>query len=236
MDEAKAAIAVAESFFRQRVQPSLVAIYCSQQHRPDTPVQTGTGFLVLHRSRPVLVTAKHVLRGKTFAENPAERAVHVNGRWVYIGDGDRELVETADRDLALTYMDEFPPQQCLSADLIATDDQAVRIITIGGFLARDFTRSQSMGVLQPSPLVFSNVREAAEPGLIGLRYSKRHNISQTGAAVVNSDPNGISGGPMLDTLRLAYGKIVIAGVFTEMHHGRGYGESAHVVCTALAAM
>lgn len=74
------------------VQPSLVAIYASHSRRPTEPVQVGTGFLVAHCSRPVLITAEHVLRGNNGKENPGDKAVHVGGSWAYIGQSTGYLV------------------------------------------------------------------------------------------------------------------------------------------------
>jgi hypothetical protein len=57
-------MAEAAAIFTSLVKPSLVAIYVSHKMKPENPVQVGTGFLIARCSRPVLVTAKHTLRGK----------------------------------------------------------------------------------------------------------------------------------------------------------------------------
>ena len=62
-----------------------------------------------------MITPKHVLRGHAFNDDPAEKAVHINGRWVYVGDGARTLVEPMGRDLSVMFMDEFSLDRCLDA-------------------------------------------------------------------------------------------------------------------------
>lgn len=219
--------------FQRLVQPSTIAIYASHGSRPDTPVQVGTGFLVKHQSRPVLITAKHVLRGHGFNYDPAEKAVHINGRWVYVGDGARTLVEPKGRDLSVMFMDEFSLDRCLDAPNSVPIGSA--IITMGGYLCRDFKRSGN--TLRPAPRVYTNVAAPAAPGMIGLRHPKRRNVNtSTGVSAVSPTPRGLSGGPMVDSLALLKGAVVLSGVLTEMSNGSARGEDVGIITQAIAAL
>lgn len=219
--------------YQRLVQPSTIAIYASHGSRPETPVQVGTGFLVLHQSRPVLITAKHVLRGHTFQEDPAEKAVHINGSWVYVGDGSRTLAEPAGRDLSVMFMDEFAQGQCVV--LPPSTSPKPKLITIGGFLSRDFKRSDN--TLRPAPRVYTNVAVPAAPGMIGMQYPNRRNVNtSTGALAVSPIPRGLSGGPMVDSLSLLKGAVVPLGVLTEMSGGNARGEDVGIITQAIAAL
>ncbi len=219
--------------FQRLVQPNIIAIYASHKSRPDTPVQVGTGFLIQHQSRPVLITARHVLRGHTFKEDPAEKSVHINGSWVYVGDGSRTLVEPEGRDLSVMFMDEFAPRQCLSTPSSRPPDS--KIITMAGFLSRDFKRSGNG--LHPSPRTYTNVAVPVAPGMVGLRHPKRRNVDTfTGAPVVSPIPRGLSGGPMVDSLALLKGTVVLMGALTEMSDGIAQGEGIDIITRSIAAL
>lgn len=219
--------------FQRLVQPSTIAIYASHGSRPDTTIQVGTGFLIKHQSRPVLITAKHVLRGHSLNDDPAEKAVHINGRWVYVGDGPRTLVEPMGRDLSVMFMDEFSLDRCLDAPTSGPIGSA--IITMGGYLCRDFKRSGN--TLRPAPRVYTNVAVSAPPGIIGLRYPKRRNVNtSTGVSAVSPTPRGLSGGPMVDSLALLQGAVVLSGVLTEMSNGSARGEDVGIITQAIAAL
>lgn len=219
--------------FQRLVQPSTIAIYASHGSRPDTPVQVGSGFLMMHQSRAVLITAKHVLRGHAFNEDPAEKAVHVDGTWVYVGDGSRTLVEPVGRDLSVMFMDEFALGQCLGTPSSLPLNS--KIITMGGYLSRDFKRSGN--TLRPAPRVYTNVAVPVAPGMIGLRHPRRRNVNTpTGASAVSPTPRGLSGGPMVDSLALLNGTVVLLGVLTEMSSGIARGEDVDVITQAIAAL
>lgn len=217
--------------FQSLVQPSTIAIYASNASRPDTPVQVGTGLLTRRQSRPVLITAKHVLRGHALNEDPAEKAVQISGHWVYVGDGSRELVEPTGRDLSVMFMDEFGLCQCLQSPSSPPPD--FRIITMGGYLSRDFKRSEN--TLRPAPRIYTNVALSAAPGMIGLRHPKRRNVNtSTGASAVSPTPRGLSGGPMVDSLALLKGAVVLLGILTEMSNGSARGEHVDIITRAIA--
>ncbi len=219
--------------FQRLVQPSTIAIYASHGSRPDTPVQVGTGFLMRHQSRPVLITARHVIRGHTFKEDPAEKAVHINGSWVYVGDGSRALAEPAGRDLSVMFMDEFALDRCLALPSPPTLNST--LITMGGYLSRDFKRSGN--TLRPAPRVYTNVAVPAAPGMIGMRHPRRRNVNtSTGASAVSPIPRGLSGGPMVDSLALLKGAVVLLGVLNEMSSGKARGEDVGIITQAIAAL
>lgn len=219
--------------FQRLVLPSAIAIYASHGSRPDTPVQVGTGFLMKHQSRPVLITARHVLRGHAFNEDPAEKAVHINGSWVYVGDGSRTLAEPTGRDLSVMFMDQFALCRCLDAPFSLPLDST--IITVGGYLSRDFQRSGN--TLRPAPRVYTNVAVPVAPGMIGLRHPKRRNVNtSTGVSAVSPTPRGLSGGPMVDSLALLKGTVVLLGALTEMSNGSARGEDISIVTQAIAAL
>jgi len=229
-------MAEAVEVFKRLVMPSVVPIYDSlSENRADMPRQVGSGFLVAHHSRPVLITAKHTLRGRTFSEGPGDKAVHVDGRWVYIGDGIRTIVEPTDRDVVMTYMDEFDLGRCLTESTVSAKDFPSKIITLGGFLARDFKRDGA--TLRPAPFIYTNVAISIGAGLVGLRYPKRRNVdTKTSNAVVTSVPSGLSGCPLVDTLELLKGSVRVVGVFTEQDNGQARGEDATVIQQVMASL
>ncbi|GEM_PF-1958799 len=228
-------MAEAGAIFTSLIKPSLVAIYVSHKTKPENPVQVGTGFLIARCSRPVLITAKHTLRGENLKEDPGDKAVHVDGSWVYIGDGKRTIVEPKDRDLAVAYMDEFRLDQCLALSHLSSQVQSPKIVTIGGFIARDFRRRGN--TLLPAPYIYSSVGVVVDAGLVGLRYPKRRNVdTKTSKAGVTSRPSGLSGCPMVDTIKLIKGTVSVVGVFTDQKNGKAWGEDANILQTALASL
>lgn len=232
---ARVLMAKVKSAFQSHVQPSLVALYASHHLKPEAPVQVGTGFLIEHQSRPVMITAKHVLRGHDLNEPPGEKAFHSDGKWVYVGDGSRCLFEAKDRDLTAFYADEVKSRPLLPAPAASRRQGVEEIITIGGFLSRDFKRHDDH--LKPKPWIYSNKCAGNDNGIVSLLYPKRHNIaSETGEAAFNSIPRGLSGGPMLDTVSLLRGIVEIVGIFTEQSDGVGRGECASCISSVLAGM
>lgn len=217
------------------VQPSLVAIYASHSRRPTEPVQIGTGFLVAHSCRPVLVTAEHVLRGHNWKENPGDKAVHIGGSWVYIGDGNGPLASAKDYDIAAIYMDGFPLSRCLSPSSLSLQPLDATAVTIGGYLARDFKREGH--VLRPAPYIYSNRRLGICQGFVGLRYPKRRNIyTVTSKPAVTPIPSGLSGCPMMDTIELIRGCISILGVFTDQGDGKAWGVDSNILRALLNSL
>jgi hypothetical protein len=225
---------------RTLVQPCLVAIYEEITEPKINLRQIGTGFRIQHRGRPVLVTAKHTLYGHSGDENPGEKAIYVSGKLELIGNlGANELVFTKHHDLAAIYVDQFSLADCLPPDCLCRVDAKPRIVTIQGFLARDFKRDAKTGTLRPAPRAYTNSRREAGDGYIGIRYPKsRNRDTESGMKVMVPIPSGLSGGPMLDSARLADGNISIIGVFTDHLKERGiaFGESSAKLVALLRGM
>jgi hypothetical protein len=208
---------------RALVQPCLVAIY-EQMTEPKINLrEIGSGFRIQHRGRPVLITARHTLYGPNGDENPGEKAIFVPGGLELIGNlGSNKLVYTKDHDLAAIYVDQFSLADCIPSDCLCGVDAKARFVTIQGFLARDFRRDASAGTLRPAPRIYTNSRRDAGEGYIGIRYPRsRNRDTQSGMKVTAPIPSGLSGGPMLDSARLADGNISIIGVFTDYLKERG---------------
>lgn len=123
-------------------QPHLIAIY---DERPD---QIGTGLLTVWNGKPLLVTAKHVLFGHEFDEDPLTKQVH-------IGDGLKAIEElkisritdNEELDLSAVHITGFPLDRCLPYTALRFDEAPPEALSIIGFLARDFRRSKEEGVL-----------------------------------------------------------------------------------------
>jgi hypothetical protein len=221
--------------FERLVRPSLVAIYLPHPHKAMLLNQLGSGFLVAYGCKPILVTARHVLYGHCGGEDPADRAVQIGASTVFVGDKTRNISRPreGERDLCVVHMDEFPLSQCLPLSQVAGVPIQPGIVTFAGFLARDFKRNG--GILRPAPRAYTNVGLSDRPDLVVLRHPKRRNVdSRTGAAVVSSKPSGLSGGPMLDTVKLISGKVFVVGVFTEQTDGKASREVAALIRPCLA--
>lgn len=137
-------------------------------------------------------------------------------------------------DLAAIYMDKFPLARCLSPASLSLRPLDATVITIGGYLARNFKRAGH--VLRPAPHIYSNRRLGMRQGLVGLRYPKRRNIyTTTGKPAVTSIPSGLSGCPMVDTVKLIHGDISILGVFTSQDDGKAWGVDSNILRALLAA-
>lgn len=217
------------------VQPHLVAVYEEKTDPRVKTVQIGTGFLVRHRDRPVLVTAKHVLYGHEFDEDPSQKAVLVGGLLRKLGQLDAvHLVNSDEHDLTVFYVDEFGLERCLPSSVLCPGGGDPAMVTIHGYLARDFRRDRKTGILRPAPRVYTNSRFNLGAGYVALRYPKSRNRS-TGK-IMAPRPSGMSGCPMLDSLRLRERQISIVGVFTEYRGDQGlaFGEVSSKVLSLLA--
>jgi Trypsin-like peptidase domain len=211
------------------VQPHLVAIYGKAEPKFKTE-QIGTGFLVKHNGRPMLLTARHVLRGHNSDEEPSEKAIFVAGCLKRIGElRSQNLFFAMEHDIAAVHVDEFGLEKCLPLSCLSAVEPTTRLVTIHGFLAREFKRDTSLGILKPAPHVYTNTRNDIGSGYVGLQYPKSQNRStDTGKKVMAPRPSGMSGCPMLDGDKLTERKISIIGVFTDYCRERGmaFGESA----------
>jgi len=222
------------------VQPHLLPIYDETTGSRAMVRQIGTGSLLAHRGRAVLITAKHALYGHEGEENPLEKAVFVAGSLKMIGHlSSSEIVPAKDHDLVALYSKDFSPEQCLQSSHLCAVQAPPRVVTIQGFLARDFNRSLSKGMLSPAPYIYSNSLKECGSGYVGILYPKsRNRDTDSGHKVMAPIPRGISGGPMLDAARLTIGRISIIGVFTDYCRERGiaFGESSSKVLGLLAGV
>ena len=181
-------------------QRNLVAIYEERMEPRVKTEQIGTSFLISHRGRAVLITAKHVLYGHNGDENPGEKAVFAAGSLKMIGHlNSHELVSAKDHDIVAMHVEEFVVEQCIPSSCLSPADATPRVVTIQGFLARDLKREAVTGTLRPAPRIYTNVRKDYSSGYVGLRYPKsRNRSSDTEKKVMAPRPSGMSGGPMLD--------------------------------------
>ena len=91
--------------------------------------------------------------------------------------------------------------------------------------------------MRPAPRVYTNSRFNLGAGYVALRYPKSRNRSTgTGKKIMAPHPSGMSGCPMLDSLRLRERQISIVGVFTEYRgeQGLAFGEVSSKVLSLLA--
>jgi hypothetical protein len=222
------------------VQPSLVAIYDEKAEPQIRTEQIGTGFLVRCGGRPVVVTAKHVLYGHLYDEDPAEKAVFVEGSLKKLAQlNSIQFIKAKEHDLTLFYANEFDLQRCLPPSVFEPAGYELAMVTIHGFLARDFRRDRRTGILKPAPRMYTNIRVDLGEGYVALRYPKSRNRStDTGTKVMAARPSGMSGCPMLDTLGLAERVVRVAGVFTDYRRwcGRAFGEASWKVLSMLTRM
>jgi len=76
------------------VTPHLVAIYQEATLPRVKTEQVGAGFLIKHKHRPVLITAKHTLYGHDGNEDPWAKAIFVTGFLKMLGHlKSRELAQ-----------------------------------------------------------------------------------------------------------------------------------------------
>jgi hypothetical protein len=222
-----------EENFAKTVLPTLVPIYESNAQDATRPDQIGTGFILSYNSRPVLVTAKHTIFGHDGKDSVGEKAFRVGENWVYVGDVDSEVFFAKDRDIACFYSDQLVGRPYLETYNISTAPSSP--ITIGGYLARDFKRTGE--TLKPKPYTFTGASEKTADGLIGLQY-RRSKVKSTASEMVQTAPipRGLSGGPMLNSAKLALGQVSLVGVFTEQDCGSARGESSAVLQQILKSM
>ncbi len=219
------------------VTPSLVPI-CTRPGGSDRAThQSGTGFLINYRGGPVLVTARHVLYGHKFDEDPLTKHIVFNGRLRPLCELRSEgVLQDLNNDLAALRVDELGLLECLPMSCLSSGGATCKWITLYGLLARDFRRKLSDGSIKSQPYRVTNERAAWKPGYTGLRYQKGKNIDGRSGKMVHAPlPVGMSGAPMLDTTMLGAGIVVIVGVFTDyvQEKGLGFGESAPKVIALL---
>lgn len=209
--------------FKAKILPSLVALYYPHKAKPEIVNQIGTGYLIEHNSRPVVVTAAHNLLANDFKGKPDDLSFFWNGTLHYFDSVARPYVFNKTYDVAAFYADELATKPKLPKSSIAWPHPAPEFITIGGYQASKFIRHST--VLSPMPLIHTDVRMLQPAGFVGVRYSKRRNKSSfTGIRIPMAPmPHGLSGGPMVATDTLFSPQPSIVGVFTGITRGHGIG-------------
>ncbi|RVN89004.1 hypothetical protein VPK21_001365 (plasmid) [Sinorhizobium kummerowiae] len=242
--------------FKIKIQPSLVAIYAPYSNRPNIVEQVGTGFLVKHNGRAVVITAMHTLYGSSGAEDPGEKSFHWDGQLHCVDAVARVIAQEKDYDIAAFYADELATKPQLNETSIVWRDPLPPYITIGGYLAKDFKRSGD--TLAPKPSIHTDQRmkpaknlelvtklvevkglnASDDLGLVAVRYTKRRNKNSfTGVRIPAAPkPSGLSGGPMISTLTLFGPEPAIVGVFAAQGYGQGAGANAKVIRQLLSAL
>jgi hypothetical protein len=224
---------------RELVEPSLVAIYARPSGSDISVRQIGTGFLIAQDGRPVLVTAKHVLYGQRYDEDPWTKHAVFNGLLRGLFElRSTEIFQDLNNDLAAVHADEFGLDRCLPVSWLS-QEATCELILLHGYLARDFRRSLKRGELWVQPNIYVNRRIAYGAGYTGILYPKSKNRdTKTGKIVHASRPAGMSGCPMLDAVKLGLGQVSIVGVFTDYlpRSGRAFGESASKLIALLKQM
>jgi hypothetical protein len=224
--------------FRLKIQPSLVAIYADHPFRPNVIFQTGTGYLVRHRDRPVIITAMHTLYGESEQEDPGSKSFFWDGKLHYVDDVPRQIVREPNYDVAALFADELATKPQLSTGSIVWPTTPIPLITIGGYLARDFKRSGS--ILKPSIRMHTDSRMNPPKGVgfVALRYTRRRNKNSFSGLRLQATPRpaGLSGGPMLDSFSLLTSVPQIIGTFTDLVGGAAFGANSAVIQKLLAAM
>jgi hypothetical protein len=211
------------------IAPSLIAIYSRPGGSDIKATQIGTGFLIAANGRPTLVTARHVLFGHRNDEDPFTKHVVFHGRMRALFELEsQEMYSSTYHDLAAVYFDEIGMDSCLQqGNLVVGGD--CELLTVFGFLARDFRRSLKSGTLSPKPFLFTSRSIQQKNGQLEMIYARgRFKDTHSGLKVQAPRPEGLSGGLMLDAIGLLAGKVRVAGVFTEYvsDRGRALGESS----------
>lgn len=222
------------------VQPNLVAIYREVSAPRVKTEQVGTGFLVAHRGRRVLITAKHTLYGHDDDEDPGDKAIMAAGALTKIRNlRSPDIFPDVRYDIAGLFVDEFDSRECFQSSCICANDAPPKLVSIHGYLARDFHLNKREELLRPAPLIYTNSWKAYGAGYVGLRYPiGRNRNTSSGEKVAAPLPRGMSGCPMLVGEKLAVNQVDIIGVFTDYHReeGAAFGESSRKIVELLEAM
>lgn len=221
--------------FQRLLLPHLAAIYAPiDEERVN---QVGTGVIFRSRKRHLLVSATHVFVGNSGSELPGDKAILVAGGLRQIADlPEPFILQSPLYDLAAIAVDGLDEQCGLPESAIATSGNHPKAISICGYLARDFRRSDAKGVLSPAPYIYSNLSTGVQEGHIGLRYPRNRNRNtKTGQLVTSPIPRGLSGGAMVDTAALAQERVRIVGIFTDMVRDGGtvFGEASPKIAALL---
>jgi hypothetical protein len=215
------------------VGPNLVPIYCNEDGEAE-PQQIGTAFILQHAGARILVTAAHCLFGqsKDQRENAGDKLVFQGGGLQRLGDlTTSELVSDPHHDLAAVVVRGF--EVGISEDALKHAHEHTSVIALHGYLGRDFKRDRTEGLLRPKPFIYQNAPLNCLDGKLRFKFPRKNLDTFSNARVMAPIPRGLSGGPILDAIALAQGKIGIAGVFTEWDAGVGSGASREVLVALL---
>jgi hypothetical protein len=209
---------------QEMVQPHLVAIY------NDKPDQVGTAFLTIWHGKPILVTAKHTLFGVAFNENPLAKQVHLDGDLRTLGEiSDSEIADNHDLDVAIMHVRGFDPARCLPYTALQFNASPPRMISLVGFLARDFHRSKTESTLKPKPYCCTNLQVDVGPQRIGMKYTNRAMTTDTQKNEMAPIPRGLSGTLMVSTSALLLKQIKVFGIFTDERLSEAHVFGTHVL-------
>ena len=196
---------------KKLVLPHLVAIYDA------APDQIGTGFLVCRNGAHTLWTARHTLFGHSFDEQPLEKYIFATKKLQSLSQiASAVSVPDDSVDLAMVSIEPIPGRKGLPFRCLQFSTHLPPVLTVVGFLSRDFRRSAARQLLRPKPYIYSDTRIQSSEDEIGIRYTRRAITSDTGVKEMSPIPRGLSGSPMINAVSLiAQRNVEIFGVFTE---------------------
>jgi hypothetical protein len=109
----------------------------------------------------------------------------------------------------------FEPARCLPYTALQFDAPPPDMITIVGFLVRDFHRSKADSTLRPKPYCYTNLMVDLDTQHVGMKYTNRAITTDTGKNEMAPIPRGLSGTLMVSTPALLLKQIKVIGVFTD---------------------
>lgn len=205
------------------VQPYLLAIY------DDVPDQIGTGFLTLWNGHPLLVTAKHVLYGHSFEDDPCSKQIFVGGELKTIQEvAASPIIEDQRLDLSILHMKDVPHERCLPYTCLKFQSVPPKMLSIMGFLERDFRRSKLESTLTPKPFIYTDKLKPLDEEFIGITYLRRGRTTATGLSELAPIPRGLSGTMMVSATALLRETVEVFGVFTDERREQGYVFGSHI--------
>lgn len=233
MTEAENIAGIVASSSQRLVGPHLVAIYSVPEGASEIQ-QTGTGFLLMQRDDPVLVTAAHCLFGHPNGppEAPGDKLVFQGGSLKSLGEvAKTSVVAERNDDIAAVRVGGFTDG--IPEAAVDHPHEFAPVIALHGYLSRDFRRSRTSGLLQPKPFLYQNRVLPLVEGTVRFKFPRRNFDTVTGKKVVAPYPRGLSGAPILDAELLRIDGIGVAGVFTDWTQGVGFGPSRPKLITLL---
>lgn len=205
---------------QEAVLPYLVAIYGNRDE------QIATAFLTMWKGRQLLVTAMHCLYGANLYEDPWSKQIFVGNELVRLGDVATSTIACdQDLDVAIVHVSGFEPDRLLPFSALQFRNGPPELLTLVGYLARDFERKVYAETLLPAPFCYTNQKFAMSPEFVGISYPNRAITTDTGQSELTPIPRGLSGTLMLDSAALLLGEIKVYGVFTDerMHQAHIFG-------------